>query len=110
MGVCESIGCVLRPGGERRSLYYCLSGGYHIKDRSFHAELGRAGTPGWIVMNGKITADGKSTIVAGDSRAVLNNPTPGSPMGYTVSAKFDENFGIGKRNEDRPCTVTFSKR
>jgi hypothetical protein len=85
-----------------------------IKDRSFHAELGRAGTPGWIVMNGKIAADGKSTIVArgltGDSRAVLNNPKPGSPMGYKVSAKFDENSGIGKRNEDRPCTVTFSKR
>jgi hypothetical protein len=100
------------PVGKVAGYSTTLAGG--VKDRAFHAEAGTSGNPGWIEMNGKIGPDGKTTLFAkgltGVSSATLHNPKPGSPYGYTVSAKFDEGSGAGKRNEDRPCTVNFSKR
>lgn len=85
-----------------------------VSDGSFHAEAGTVGNPGWLMMDGRIGLDGKATIVAkgltGSPKATLNYQKSGSPYGYTISAKFDENSGTGKRNENRPCTVTFTKR
>lgn len=85
-----------------------------VSNGSFHAEAGTAGNPGWLVMDGKIGLDGKATLIArgltGSPKSTLNNMKSGSPFGYSVSAKFDESSGVGKRNEDRPCTVTFVKR
>lgn len=85
-----------------------------VNDGVLHAETGTAGNPGWLVMEGRIALDGKATLIAkgltGSPKSTLNNQKSGSPYGYTVSAKFDENSGTGKRNENRPCTVTFARR
>jgi hypothetical protein len=84
-----------------------------VNDGVFHAERGAAGNPGRLVIDGRIALDGKATLVAkgltGDPKLTINNQKSGSPYGYTISAKFDENSGTGKRNESRPCTVTFAR-
>ena len=99
-------------GGGRKSYSKVLVG--VISNGSFRAEGGSAGTPGWLLMDGKINPDGTATLVAkgltASPKATLNNLKAGSPFGYTVTAKFDERSGTGNRNENRPCTVTFTKR
>lgn len=100
------------PVGKVESYSYSLAG--VVNDGVFHAELGTAGNPGRLVIDGRIGLDGKATLVAkgltGSPKATLNNQKSGSPYGYTISAKFEEYSGTGKRNENRPCDVTFAKR
>ena len=85
-----------------------------IKDSVLHAEILKPGQPAWMVLDGKIEADGKANLVAqgltGDPKATLNKSKPGSPYGFTVSAQFDGRSGTGKRNELRPCDLKFTKR
>jgi hypothetical protein len=85
-----------------------------VKDSVFHAELLTPGTPGWLVMSGKIGANGKTSLMAkgltGNPAATINNAKAGSPYGFTVSAQFDSASGTGKRNEIRPCDLKFAKR
>ena len=40
----------------------------------------------------------------------MNYMKAGTSYGFTVAAKFEESSGTGKRNEARPCTVSFTKR
>jgi len=85
-----------------------------VKDGVLHGEHFTQGTPGWMVLDGTIAADGSATLAA---HGLTNQPVytenkarPGSPYAYTVSAHFDRTSGSGKRNELRPCNLTFAKR
>ena len=66
------------------------------------------------MIDGDIAEDGKATLTArgltGDSVYTLGGAKPGSPYSYTIDAKFERDRGTGKRNELRPCAVTFAKR
>lgn len=85
-----------------------------VKDSVLHSEILTPGIPGWMVLDGKIGADGKADLTArgltGDPKATFNKAKPGSPYGFTVSAQFDGTSGTGKRNELRPCDLKFAKR
>jgi hypothetical protein len=85
-----------------------------VKDSVLHAEILTPGKPAWMVIDGKIGADGKANLVArgltGNPAATLNQAKAGSPYGFTVSAQFDDASGTGKRNELRPCDLKFAKR
>jgi hypothetical protein len=48
--------------------------------------------------------------LTGNPAMTVNNAKAGSPYGFTISAQFDNSSGTGKRNELRPCDLTFAKR
>jgi hypothetical protein len=85
-----------------------------VRDGAFRAEDQATGRPNWLLIDGDIAADGKATLNArgltGDSVYTINGAKPGSPYFYTIDAQFERNRGTGKRNELRPCAVTFAKR
>jgi hypothetical protein len=45
----------------------------------------------------------------GPEQRSFGHQMPGVPFRYTVDAHFDAKSGSGKRNEQRPCALTFSK-
>src|SRR5580692_9868584 len=75
---------------------------------------GRYGEPGainWATISGRIGANGGALLqVKGATGAPdysVGRVKPGNPIHYTVNAHFDERSGSGKRNELRPCDLTF---
>lgn len=85
-----------------------------VRDGVLQAELLTPGTPAWLLISGKIGADGKASLLAkgltGDPANTTNRAKSGSPYAFTVDAQFDGSSGMGKRNELRPCDLKFAKR
>jgi hypothetical protein len=85
-----------------------------VKDNVMHGEHLKPSNPAWLVIDGRIGVDGKATLMAkgltGNPAMTVNNAKAGSPYGFTISAQFDNSSGTGKRNELRPCDLTFAKR
>jgi hypothetical protein len=85
-----------------------------VKNSVFHAEALTPGEPNWLRIDGKIGVDGRATLFAkgltGPSAYNLGNVRSGFPFGWTVDARFQDTTGNGKRNEGRPCDVSFAKR
>ena len=85
-----------------------------VKDGVMHGERFAPGTPGWMALQGAIAADGSATLSANGLTAqpvyTENRERAGSPYAYTVNAHFTRTAGSGKRNELRPCNLTFAKR
>lgn len=67
-----------------------------------------------LAIDGEIPAGGRATLNAhgytGDSAFSVGNVTRGSPYAYTIDAQFERNHGTGRRNELRPCSLTFAKK
>lgn len=102
---CESQGKAL---GYTRLLTAVVANGL------LRAEDQSTGRPDWVTIEGEIGKDGKTKL---NARGFTGNPKytaaenkPGTPYGYTVDAQFDGASGTGKRNELRPCKLTFVKR
>ena len=102
---CESQGKAL---GYTRLLTAVVANGL------LRAEDQSTGRPDWVTIEGEIGKDGKTKL---NARGFTGNPKytaaenkPGTPYGYTVDAQFDGSSGTGKRNELRPCKLTFVKR
>jgi uncharacterized caspase-like protein len=85
-----------------------------VTDGAFHAEDKSSGKPNWLLIDGDIAPDGKATFTAkgltGDAAYSVGGIKSGSAYSYTIDAKFERSRGTGKRNELRPCTLTFAKR
>jgi hypothetical protein len=99
---------------DRAALGYIINLTAVVKDGTLHGEHLTSGTPGWVVLDGKISGDGHATLAA---RGLTNQPVytenkarPGTAYAYTVDAHFDRSRGSGKRIELRPCDLTFAKR
>jgi hypothetical protein len=63
-------------------------------------------------ITGHIRPDGALLTMVGRTgpeQRSFGHPRPGAPFHYTVDAHFDGQSGSGKRNEQRPCGLTFSK-
>ena len=64
-------------------------------------------------LTGHIRPDGGAVLMmfgrAGPQKRALGHEPPGTPFRYTVDAHFDASDGSGKRNEQRPCALTFNK-
>ena len=80
----------------------------------FRADDKATGRPDWLTLEGEIGKNGKTTLNArgftGGTQYTVGQNKPGTPYGYTVDAQFDGGRGSGKRNELRPCKLTFAKR
>jgi hypothetical protein len=48
--------------------------------------------------------------VTGNAAFTVGNVQAGTPYAYTIDAQFERGKGTGKRNELRPCNLTFAKR
>ena len=85
-----------------------------VTDGVFHAEDQSSGKPNWLVIEGRIAQDGKATLSAqgmtGDAAYSVGGVKAGSSYSYTIDARFERYRGSGKRNELRPCTLTFARR
>ncbi len=64
-------------------------------------------------ITGRIRPDGGALLTmvgrTGPEQRSFGHPRPGAPFHYTVDAHFDGQSGSGKRNEQRPCALTFNK-
>jgi hypothetical protein len=64
-------------------------------------------------ITGHIRPDGGALLMmygrTGSQQRALGHESPGTPFRYTVDAHFDASGGSGKRNEQRPCALTFNK-
>lgn len=90
-----------------------------IQNSSFRGEHGTAGEPGYLLIEGKIAADGSAKLSANGvvvsrkyARGVLTHK--GEEYSYDIKAQFKETEGTGLRNEGlgivgRPCTFEFVK-
>jgi len=85
-----------------------------VTDGTFRAEDKSSGKPNWLLIDGAIAPDGKATFTAkgltGDAVYSVGGIKAGSPYSYTIDAQFERRRGTGKRNELRPCTLTFAKQ
>jgi len=90
-----------------------------IQNSNFHGERGTAGEPGYLLIEGKIAADGSAKLAASGlvaSRKYARGITAhkGEDYSYDIKAQFKETEGTGVRNVGmgfvgRPCTFDFSK-
>lgn len=64
-------------------------------------------------LSGAIGDDGNAQLTmigrAGNSDFNYDHAAAGSAIRYTVTAHFSARSGSGKRNEQRPCSFTFTK-
>ncbi len=64
-------------------------------------------------ITGHIHPDGSALLTmvgrTGPEQRSFGHQKPGVPFHYTVDAQFDGPSGSGKRNEQRPCALTFGK-
>jgi hypothetical protein len=90
-----------------------------IKDGHFRGEHGVAGQPGYLLLEGDLTADGSAKLSANGiaasrkyTRGVFAHS--GEDYSYDVKAQFRETAGTGVRNQGlgivgRPCTFEFTR-
>jgi hypothetical protein len=86
---------------------------------SFHGERGKAGEPGYLLIEGKIKEDGSAKLTANGivasrkyARGVF--AAKGEEYGYDIKAQFSDTEGTGARNQGlgivgRACTFEFVK-
>jgi len=91
-----------------------------VQNGNYRGERGTAGEPGYLLVEGKIAADGNARLSADGivasrkySRGALTHK--GEEYGYEIKAHFDETSGAGVRNEGlgivgRACTFEFTKQ
>jgi hypothetical protein len=91
-----------------------------IQNSNFRGERGTVGEPGYLLIEGKIAADGSAKLSANGivasrkyARGVFTHK--GEEYSYEIKAQFKEKEGTGTRNEGlgivgRPCTFDFVKQ
>jgi hypothetical protein len=79
-----------------------------------HGERGVEGAPGWLRLDGRISADGSATFAAhglvGKEWAAVGHVPPGTPYKYRVEAKFANGAGTGYRVSSRTCRISFNQK
>ena len=85
-----------------------------VQNGVLHGEYGTKGIAGSMALDGPIKPDGSAVLVADgltqDPRGSYQHVASGSPFHYHVTAHFTPTDGAGTRVEQRPCTLSFSKR
>ena len=91
-----------------------------IQNSAFRGEHGTAGEPGYLLIEGKIAADGAAKLSANGivasrkyARGVLAHK--GEDYSYNIKAQFQDTAGTGARDVGlgvvgRPCTFDFTKQ
>jgi hypothetical protein len=82
-----------------------------IQNSNFRGERGTAGEPGYLLVEGKLAADGSAKLTA--NGIVVSRK--GEEYSYDIKAQFTETKGTGTKSEGlgivgRACTVDFVKQ
>lgn len=85
-----------------------------VKGGVLHGQHGTEGVPSWLVIDGKIRADGTALL---EAKGLTNNPDyalqhvpRNTHYAYRIAARFEGTHGSGSRKENRDCRYTFFKR
>ena len=85
-----------------------------VKDGVLHGQYKSKGTPGSLMIDGRIQPDGtaelKANGVTDAPEFSVNNIAKGTPYGYRINARFDDSQGTGSRIEGRTCNFIFTKK
>jgi hypothetical protein len=105
---------VLSCSNSNGALGYSFEFDSTVKNNVLHGEKGTKDQPGWLQLDGNISADGSASFyvkgrVGAAAFAVGQRPA-GTEYGYHIEAKLTNTSGTGHRVEGRPCTVVFTKR
>jgi len=104
--------------GSTEGYTWQLTGG--VEKSNYRAEHGTAGEPGYLLVEGRIAADGSARLSANGivasrkyARGVLAHK--GEEYSYNIKAQFKETEGSGTRDVGlgvvgRPCTFDFVKQ
>lgn len=103
--------CPKDPTG---ALGYTLSFVATVKDGTLLGQNADVDKPGFLILEGKIEADGSARLRAdgltGNPNYTVNNSKTSTPYSYYVTAQFKENKGTGTRDQTRVCNFTFGKQ
>jgi hypothetical protein len=84
-----------------------------IDDGALHGEKGTKGEATWLTLDGRLKADGSSTLtvhgLTGSPDYNVGRVAQLTPYTYHVTAQFEAAHGTGTRVELRPCTLEFVK-
>jgi hypothetical protein len=105
---------VLSCSNSNGALGYSFEFDSIVKSSVLHGEKGTKDQPGWLQLDGNISADGSGSLyvkgrVGAAAFAVGQRPA-GTEYGYHIEAKLTNTSGTGHRVEGRPCTVVLNKR
>lgn len=85
-----------------------------VKGGVLHGQHGTEGVPSWLVIDGKIQADGTALL---EANGLTDNPDYAlqhvprkTPYAYRIAARFEGTRGSGSRIENRDCQYNFFKR
>lgn len=86
-----------------------------VKESVLVGVSGTDGTPGYLLINGKISPEGIGRIYArgksGKEEIIAGREIPaGTEYNYYIEARFDRASGAGNRVEGRACAFKFEKR
>ncbi|MEO8739256.1 MAG: adenylate/guanylate cyclase domain-containing protein [Casimicrobiaceae bacterium] len=106
-----TVACTSTPDG---ALGYTFVFVAQVKDGLLRGEYGIEGTASSLQIQGPIQPDGSARFsargITGDRRYSVNEVAKGTQYRYTVAATFDAARGSGKRQEMRPCDLTFVRQ
>jgi len=96
------------------ALGYAFDVPSEVKDGVLHGERLHPGEPGWLLLEGRIEADGQARLTAkglvGAAPMAVGQRPKGTDYGYHVAATFEATRGSGARIEGRPCDLVFVRR
>ncbi len=102
------------PRHDDGALGYAVDFAAEVSAGVLRGEAGVEGTPGWLLLQGNIQADGNAALNAkgltADPRLSVKSVQKGTPYAYQVTARFDGARGAGRRLQLRPCVLTFVKQ
>ncbi len=105
-----TLACSMAPDGASG---YTYQFGVQVVDGILHGERGGKGSAGWLALDGRIPADGKTTLTAegltGNPAFSVGRVQQLSPVRYHVTAQFGATHGTGSRVELRRCDLDFQR-
>jgi hypothetical protein len=85
-----------------------------VRNSQLQGQYGTQGRPASLALTGVIQPNGAATL---EARGLSNDPafTPGhapqsTPIYYHVAAQFQGSQATGRRQETRPCDITFTRQ
>jgi hypothetical protein len=100
-------------GGADGARGYSLVLNGRTTDGTIVLTKGTQGQPDFMIMQGRIGADGNAMLqangIVGNPIYATNNATTGTQYSYAVRARFEGSRGTGERLGARSCGVVFSR-
>jgi hypothetical protein len=84
-----------------------------IEQGQLDGTRGKPGEPGWEHLYGAVGDDGQATLtldgIVNLSEYAIGKSPSGKPFTYSVSARFTDRAGTGRRTSGRPCDFGFER-